>query len=129
VRPGHVRDAGNRVLAVGLLFVPRATNFTWLLIVIGAVAANAGILTPILTYWTSAKAGNAQAWHLGKQAAAASLGVTLGSVAGGALYDFAGLPGASFILTAGVAVLGFLLSLGLPRLLVLASSCPRPRSA
>ena len=117
------------VLAAGLLFVTRAANFTWMLIVIGAVAASAGILTPILTYWISAKAGSAQAWHLGKQAAAASLGVTLGSVAGGALYDFAGLPGASFILTAGVAVLGFLLSLGLPRLLVLASSCPRPRSA
>jgi MFS family permease len=117
------------VLAAGLLFVPRAANFTWMLIVIGAVAASAGILTPILTYWISAKAGSAQAWHLGKQAAAASLGVTLGSVAGGALYDFAGLPGASFILTAGLAVLGFLLSLGLPRLLVLASSCPRPRSA
>ena len=85
-----------------------------MLVVIGAVAGSAGVLTPILTYWISAKAGSAQAWQLGKQTAAASLGVTLGSAAGGTLYDFADLPGASFILTAGVAVLGFLLRLGLP---------------
>ena len=105
------------VLAAGLFLVPRAADFMSMLVVIGAVAASAGVLTPILTYWISAKAGSAQAWQLGKQTAAASLGVTLGSAAGGTLYDFAGLPGASFILTAGVAVLGFLLSLGLPRLL------------
>jgi MFS family permease len=117
------------VLAAGLLLVPRAADFTSMLVVIGAVAASAGVLTPILTYWISAKAGSAQAWQLGKQTAAASLGVTLGSAAGGALYDFAGLPGASFILTAGVAALGVLLSLGLPHLLVLPNSCSRPRSA
>lgn len=117
------------VLAAGLFLVPRAADFTAMLVVIGAVAASAGILSPILTYWISAKAGSAQGWELGKQTAAASLGVTLGSAAGGTLYDFAGLPGASFILTAGVAVLGILLSLGLPHLLVLPSSGSRPRSA
>jgi predicted MFS family arabinose efflux permease len=89
-----------------------------MLVVIGAVAASAGILSPILTYWISAKAGSAQGWQLGKQTAAASLGVTVGSAAGGLLYNVAALPGASFVLTAGLAVLGFLLSLGLPHLLV-----------
>lgn len=102
------------VLAVGLFLVPWASNFTLMLVVIGAVAASAGILSPILTYWISAKAGSAQGWELGKQTAAASLGVTVGSVAGGLLFNVAALPGASFILTAGLAVLGFLLSLGLP---------------
>ena len=107
------------VLAAGLFLVPRASDFTLMLVVIGAVAASAGILSPILTYWISAKAGSAQGWELGKQTAAASLGVTLGSAAGGLLFNVAALPGASFVLTAGLTVLGFLLSLGLPHLLVL----------
>jgi MFS family permease len=107
------------VLAVGLFLVPRASDFQLMLAVIAAVAASAGILSPILTYWISNKAGNAQGWELGKQTAAASLGATLGSMAGGLLFNVTALPGASFVLTAGFVVLGFLLSLGLPRLLVL----------
>jgi len=106
------------VLAAGLFLVPRASDFTLMLIVIGAIAASAGILSPILTYWISAKAGSSQGWELGKQTAASSLGVTLGSAAGGLLFNVAALPGASFVLTAGLTVLGFLLSLGLPQLLV-----------
>lgn len=113
------------VLAAGLFLVPWASDFTLMLVVIGAVAASAGILSPILTYWISAKAGSAQGWELGKQTAAASLGVTVGSAAGGLLFNVAALPGASFVLTAGLAALGFLLSLGLPHLLVLCNSCPR----
>ena len=110
------------VLAAGLFLVPFASDFTWMLVVIGGVAASAGILSPILTYWISAKAGSAQGWELGKQTAASSLGVTLGSAAGGLLFNVAVLPGASFVLTAGLVVLGFVLSLGLPHLLVQNSS-------
>ena len=117
------------VLAVGLFLVPWASDFSLMLVVIGAVAASAGILSPILTYWISAKAGSAQGWELGKQTAAASLGVTLGSVAGGLLYNVAALPGASFILTAGLALLGFVLSLGLPHLLVVPLALSRRLSA
>jgi len=105
-------------LGAGLFLVPRAADFALMLGAIGAVAASAGILSPILTYWISARAGSAQGWELGKQTAAASLGVTLGSAAGGLLFNSAALPGASFILAAGLTVLGFLLSLGLPPLLV-----------
>ena len=107
------------VLAISLFFVPQASDFKLMLVVIGAVAASAGILSPILTYWISAKAGSAQGWELGRQTAAASLGATVGSMAGGLLFNVTALPGASFVLTAGLAALGFLLSLGLPRLLVL----------
>ena len=106
------------VLGAGLFLVPWASNFTLMLVVISAVAASAGILSPILTYWISAKAGSAQGWELGKQTAAASLGVTLGSAAGGLLYNVAALPGAPFVLTSGLAVLGFGFSLTLPHLLV-----------
>jgi hypothetical protein len=45
------------VLAAGLFLVPRASDFVLMLAVIGAVAASAGILSPILTYWISSKAG------------------------------------------------------------------------
>ena len=106
------------VLAAGLFLVPRASDFPLMLAVVGGVAASAGILSPILTYWISSKAGSAQGWELGKQTAAASLGVTVGSAAGGLLFNVAGLRGASFILAAALAALGFLLSLGLPRMLV-----------
>jgi len=106
------------VLASGLFLVPRASNFTLMLIVIGAVAASAGIVSPILTYWISAKAGSAQGWQLGKQTAAASLGVTTGSIVGGLLFNVTVLAGASFVLTALLAVIGLVLSLKLPRLLV-----------
>ena len=117
------------VLAAGLFLVPRAFDFALMLVVIGAVAASAGILLPVLTYWISANAGHAQGWELGKQTAAASLGVTLGSAAGGLLYNIAALPGASLVLTAGVTVVGLLLSLGLPHLLWLSSPPPRGASA
>lgn len=110
------------VLAAGLFFVPWASDFALMLVVIGAVAASAGILSPILTYWISAMAGSAQGWELGKQAAAASLGVTVGSTAGGLLYNVAVLPGASFILTGGLTALGVVLSLGVRRLLVVQDS-------
>jgi predicted MFS family arabinose efflux permease len=105
------------VLAAGLFLVPRAPDFALMLVVIGGVSASAGILSPILTYWISAMAGSAQGWELGKQTAAASLGVTLGSVVGGLLFNIDALRGASFVLIASLTALGFLLSLGLPRLL------------
>jgi MFS family permease len=106
------------VLAVGLFLVPWTADFTQMLVVIGAVAASAGILSPTLTYWISAKAGNAQGLELGKQTAAASLGVTVGSAGGGLLFSIVALPGAPFVLIAGFTVLGVLLSFGMPRLLV-----------
>lgn len=106
------------VLAAGLFLVPRASDFVLMLAVIGAVAASAGILSPILTYWISSKAGKAQGAELGKQTAASSLGVTVGSAAGGLLFDVASLPNASFLLMTVLTVLGILLSLGLPNMLV-----------
>ncbi len=116
------------VLAAGLFLVPRASNFTLMLVVVGTVAASAGILSPILTYWISAKAGSAQGWQLGRQTAAASLGVTVGSAAGGLLFNVTAMPGASFIVTAGLTMMGFLLSLGLPNLLALPSGAERVAS-
>ena len=106
------------VLAVALFLVPQASNFYLMLIAIGAVAASAGTLLPILTYWISVNAGGAQGWELGKQTAAASLGVTVGSAAGGLLFDVVGFPGASFVLTAGLTAVAVLLAIGLPNMLM-----------
>jgi MFS family permease len=97
------------LLAIGLFLVPRASSFTLMLVVIG-------VLLPIVTYWISTKAGNAQGAELGKQTSAASLGSAVGSAAGGLLFD-APFPGASFILAAGLTVIGIGISWGLPRLL------------
>lgn len=106
------------VLAFGLFLVPHASNFTLMLTVIGAVAASAGIVSPILTYWISNKAGKMQGKELGKQTAAASLGAAVGSAAGGLLFDVTWLPDASFLLVTALIILGVLVSLGLPSLLV-----------
>ena len=105
-------------LAAGLFLVPRASSFPLMLAVIGAVAASAGILSPILTYWISSKAGKARGAQLGLQTAASSLGVTVGSAAGGLLFNVTWLPNASFVVMTLLTVLGVLLSFGLPKLLV-----------
>ncbi len=106
------------LLAAGLFLVARASDFTLMLAVIAVVAASAGILSPILTYWVSRTAGHARGADLGKQTAASSLGAAAGSAAGGLLFDVAPLPHASFLLVAVLTVLGVLLSLGLPNQLV-----------
>ncbi len=105
------------LLATGLFLVLYASDFRLMLVVVGAIAASAGILSPILSYWISNKAGRAQGASFGKQTAASSLGVTVGSAAGGLLFAIPQLPNASFILLASLTVLGFFLSLGLPNLL------------
>jgi MFS family permease len=116
---------GLLVLTAGLFLIPWASTFTLMLVAIGAVAASAGILSPILTYWISAKAANAQGWELGKQTATASLGVTVGSMAGGFLFTVTFLPGASFFLTAGLTLVGVLLSLRLPHFLAVSPCEPQ----
>ena len=105
------------VLAVGLILVPQASDFALMLIVIGAVAASVGILSPILTYWISSTAGKAQGAELGKQTAAASLGAAVGSAVGGIAYNIAWLPNASFLIAGGLSVLAVLISVGLPGIL------------
>lgn len=102
------------VLAVGLFAVPLAGNFALMLVVTGGVAASAGILSPILTYWIAAEAGHKSGAELGKQTSAASLGAAVGSAAGGLLYDVTWLPNAAFVLTAGVALVAVWPSLRLP---------------
>ncbi len=105
------------VLAAGLFLVPRASSFMLMLAAVGVVAASAGILAPILTYWISSKAGRAQGAQLGKQTAAASVGGAIGSAAGGLLFNVSLIPNAPFVVISALIVLGLGLSLRLPKML------------
>lgn len=114
---------GLAILAIGLVVVPFTSTPITMSIAVALVAASAGILSPIVTYWVSLGAGATQGADLGRMTAAASLGQALGSAAGGLLFDVSILPGAAFTVTAAVVLAGLTTSLGLPQLLL------RPRTA
>lgn len=121
VRPERTRwflTPGLAILAIGLVAVPLASTSITMSIAVALVAASAGVLSPIVTYWVSLGAGDTRGADLGRATAAASLGQALGSAAGGLLFDVSVLPGAAFTVTASVVVAGVAASLGLPRLLM-----------
>ena len=108
---------GLAVLAAGLAMVPFASGFITTILVVGMVAASAGVLSPIATYWISLSAGKTQGAELGLQTSAASLGQAVGAAAAGLSFDFAAMPNASFTLTAVLVTAGLVGSIGLPRFL------------
>ncbi len=112
-------------LAAGLFAVPLAESFASMIMVTGAVAASAGILSPILTYWTAAGAGYKSGAALGRQTSTVSLGAAVGSAAGGLLNDVTWLPNAAFVLMAGVALLAVWPSLRLPGRLMPSAAAPQ----
>lgn len=116
------------LLAIGLLIVPQASDFPVMLIAVGTVSASAGVLSPILVYWVSVKAGLSQGWELGKQAATISLGLVVGSALGGFLHNSTDLPGGVFLLLLVLVALGFMFSLRLPSLLTLTLNVERNES-
>jgi len=103
------------IMGASLFILPYAEDFWAQLLVVGAVAASAGVLTPILTYWISLRAGSAQGVELGREAAVASFGQALGSAGGGMLFAFEGVPDLGFLLSAGLILIAAAASLGLPR--------------
>ena len=113
---------GLAILAVSLVAVSLTSTSITMTIAVALVAASAGILSPIVTYWVSLGAGDTQGADLGRITAAASLGQALGSAGGGLLFDIQVLPGASFTLTALIVSAGLLASFRLPRLLLPASA-------
>ena len=88
------------VMAVALFLVPRTSEFTALIVIVAVVAASAGVVSPILTYWVSLESGHSKGAELGKQTAVTSLGQALGSFAGGWLFASTVIPAPSFVLTA-----------------------------
>jgi MFS family permease len=112
---------GLAILAASLVAVSLTSTPITMTVAVALVAASAGILSPIVTYWISLGAGETQGADLGRMTAAASLGQALGSAGGGLLFDVPILPGASFALAALVVATGLLASLRLPQLLLPAS--------
>lgn len=122
VRPAATRRALGPALVVlaGALFLaPRANGFALMLAATSAVAASAGVLAPILTYWTARGARAGRGLQIGRQTAAVSLGGAVGAAMGGLLHDLPWLPDAPSVVMAaltGAAVLvGFGLSSALGR--------------
>ena len=103
------------ILAAGLAFVPFASTYLLMLVAVALVAASAGVLSPIVVYWISLGAGASQGRDLGRQTAAASLGVAIGAVTAGLLFDIAVVPDAPFVFAAALVVIGLVISFGLPR--------------
>lgn len=110
------------ILALGLLAVPLATTYLTMVVAVASIAASAGILSPIATYWMSLQAGRKQGAALGSQTAVASLGQTLGSAAGGVLFEVAFLPNASFTATALLVFAALAATVGLARQLTSVAS-------
>jgi DHA1 family multidrug resistance protein-like MFS transporter len=102
-------------LAAGLLAVPLTLNYLTMAIAVASIAASAGILSPIATYWISLLAGHKQGAALGGQTAVASLGQTLGSAVGGVLFEVSFLPHASFTVTALLVLAAVAATAGLAR--------------
>lgn len=106
------------VLALGLGLVPLVTGYIATTIAVALVAASAGILPPIVTYWVSFSAGETEGGDLGRLTAAASLGQAVGSAGGGMLFDVSLTANATFIAAAIIVLSGLGASFGLPRRLV-----------
>lgn len=105
------------ILATGLAAVPLASTTIAMGSAVALVAASAGVLSPIATYWTSLVADERQGAELGRETAAASLGQATGSAMGGMLFNITLLPNASFTLTAALVLSALAATIGLPRLL------------
>lgn len=102
-------------MGTALVLVPRMTEFTALLAIVAIVAASAGILSPIVTYWVSLEGGISKGAELGKQAAVTNLGQALGSLAGGSFFASTIVPDSPFLLTSFLLAVVAIASWRLPR--------------
>lgn len=118
------------LLAVALLLLPTVQPGIQLYLAVGALAAAAGVLTPVVAFWASLAAGNDQGRELGRQTAALSLGQTVGATAAGFLFGTIWLTESAFLLAATVALAGAGMALALAfRLATLAPPAQRRRAA
>lgn len=108
---------GLATLAIGLVIVSLVSTSVLMSVAVALVAASAGMLSPVVTYWASFGIPTSQGAQLGRMTAAASLGQALGSVAGGALFNLPILPDASFLVAALLVLATLLACIRLPQLL------------
>jgi len=94
------------VFAIALLMLPLAASIPELFWTVAAIGAPAGVLSPVIAFWISLSAGEAQGSELGWQAAAASFGLGVGSVLGGLPLGMVGPLGLPFVIAAAAALVG-----------------------
>lgn len=105
---------GLLVLSVGLIAVPLAATSLSMSVTVALVAASAGIVSPIVTYWASMNGTANEGANLGRMTAAASLGQAVGSASGGLLFGLPGIPGLGYMLAAFLVGGAFLGNVKLP---------------
>lgn len=103
------------LLAGSLAALPQAASAFGTAIAVSVVAASAGTLSPLVTYWTSLNAGARQGVGLGSDTAASSLGLAVGSALMGLLFRETFVPNMSFTLVALAVLAGIAASIGLSR--------------
>lgn len=108
------------LLGLALLLTAVASDWFVLLAAVAATAAALGAILPVIGYWVSLSAGNAQGAELGGQVAAAGLGQALGSAVAGLLFGLAWAESA-FVVAMSVVVAGAALAVPLSRRLALLS--------
>lgn len=103
------------LLAGSLAALPQAGSAFGTAIAVSLVAASAGMLSPLVTYWISLSAGEHQGTGLGSDTAASSLGLAVGSALMGLLFRETFVPNVSFTLVALAVLAGIAASVGLTR--------------
>lgn len=102
-RSPYLLGIGFVAMAAGFGLLGGVTDFRWLLLAVGLIAAGSGLLLPVLVFVTSLRGTERAGAALGLLVGAGSLGQAVGSAAGAWL--FGGLSGAAFW-AAGAAMIG-----------------------
>lgn len=102
-------------MALGLALVPGIVTFAGVLATVAVVAASAGLISPLLSYWVAKRSLLSRGVGLGIQSAAVSLGQSVGAAGAGLLFGVNGQENAAFFAAAVIAALAAMASLNLPR--------------
>lgn len=116
------------LMIVGLMAIPYSDSFLTMLLSTSAVAAAAGVVSPILIYWISLIADAHKGESLGKQVAAASFGETSGAILSGLLLGFTAASFLPFLVIGPLLLAALATSLRLPSILlafIKAASAPQ----
>ncbi len=110
---------GLAALSVGLIGASLVESDGAMAVAVALIAASAGILSPVATYWASLGPAKHQGTNLGRMTAFSSLGQASGSAAAGLLFSGKALSTGGLILPTLIVATALLLSFGLPRNLAL----------
>ena len=102
------------LLSLGMAVLPLISGYFAMVVIVGVIAAAAGVLAPTLAYWMSLVAGATQGTHLGRLSAVTAVGQGFGSAAAGLLIGVAS-GYAVFLALSAILFAAALWSIRLPR--------------